>query len=91
VTPPGAPGGKNVAGGEAGLLPLLRRLGIGFAPISPFGHGFLTGQIRTAGDIPDDRSTTARHTGPLPAISDLDASNTAAHGRIPGAAMLRER
>jgi aryl-alcohol dehydrogenase-like predicted oxidoreductase len=39
---------------EAELLPLLRRLGIGFVPYSPLGHGFLTGQIRTPEDIPDD-------------------------------------
>ncbi len=39
---------------EAELLPLLRRLGIGFVPYSPLGHGFLTGQIRTVDDIPDD-------------------------------------
>jgi aryl-alcohol dehydrogenase-like predicted oxidoreductase len=50
---------------EAGLLPLLRRLGIGFVPYSPLGHGFLTGQIRTPGDIPDDdwRKTNPRFTG----------------------------
>ena len=39
---------------EAELLPLLRQLGIGFVPYSPLGHGFLTGQIRTVDDIPDD-------------------------------------
>ncbi len=39
---------------EAELLPLLRRLGIGLVPYSPLGHGFLTGQIRTVNDIPDD-------------------------------------
>ena len=39
---------------EAELLPLLRELGIGFVPYSPLGHGFLTGQIRTPDDIPDD-------------------------------------
>ena len=40
-------------------------LGIGFVPYSPLGHGFLTGQIRTAGDIPDDdwRKTNPRFTG----------------------------
>jgi aryl-alcohol dehydrogenase-like predicted oxidoreductase len=27
---------------EAELLPLLRKLGIGFVPYSPLGHGFLT-------------------------------------------------
>ena len=50
---------------EAELLPLLRRLGIGFAPYSPLGHGFLTGQIRTADDIPEDdwRKTNPRFTG----------------------------
>jgi len=39
---------------EAELLALLRQLGIGFVPYSPLGHGFLTGQIRTVDDIPDD-------------------------------------
>ena len=39
---------------EAELLPLLRQLGIGFVAYSPLGHGFLTGQIRTVDDIPDD-------------------------------------
>jgi aryl-alcohol dehydrogenase-like predicted oxidoreductase len=50
---------------EAELLPLLRRLGIGFVPYSPLGHGFLTGQIRTPGDIPDNdwRKTNPRFTG----------------------------
>ena len=50
---------------EAELLPLLRRLGIGFVPYSPLGHGFLTGQIRTPDDIPDDdwRKTNPRFTG----------------------------
>jgi aryl-alcohol dehydrogenase-like predicted oxidoreductase len=50
---------------EAELLPLLRQLGIGFVPYSPLGHGFLTGQIRTIEDIPDDdwRKTNPRFTG----------------------------
>jgi aryl-alcohol dehydrogenase-like predicted oxidoreductase len=50
---------------EAELLPLLRELGIGFVPYSPLGHGFLTGQIRTADDIPDDdwRKSNPRFTG----------------------------
>ena len=39
---------------EAKLLPLLRQLDIGFVAYSPLGHGFLTGQIRTVDDIPDD-------------------------------------
>jgi aryl-alcohol dehydrogenase-like predicted oxidoreductase len=50
---------------EAELLPLLRELGIGFVPYSPLGHGFLTGQIRTSDEIPDDdwRKTNPRFTG----------------------------
>ena len=50
---------------EAELLPLLRQLGIGFVAYSPLGHGFLTGQIRTIDDIPDDdwRKTNPRFTG----------------------------
>ena len=50
---------------EAELLPLLRHLGIGLVPYSPLGHGFLTGQIRTVDDIPDDdwRKTNPRFTG----------------------------
>jgi aryl-alcohol dehydrogenase-like predicted oxidoreductase len=50
---------------EAELLPLLRKLRIGFVPYSPLGHGFLTGQIRTVDDIPDDdwRKTNPRFTG----------------------------
>jgi aryl-alcohol dehydrogenase-like predicted oxidoreductase len=50
---------------EAELLPLLRELGIGFVPYAPLGHGFLTGQIRTVEEIPDDdwRKTNPRFTG----------------------------
>ncbi|MEY9967670.1 aryl-alcohol dehydrogenase-like predicted oxidoreductase [Streptacidiphilus sp. MAP12-16] len=50
---------------EAEILPLLRELGIGFVPYSPLGHGFLTGQIRSADDIADDdwRKTNPRFTG----------------------------
>ena len=50
---------------EAELLPLLRRLGIGFVPYSPLGHGFLAGQIRSVDDIPDDdwRKSNPRFTG----------------------------
>ena len=38
---------------EDSILPLLRELGVGFVPYSPLGHGLLTGQIRSAADIPD--------------------------------------
>jgi aryl-alcohol dehydrogenase-like predicted oxidoreductase len=50
---------------ETELLSLVRELGIGFVPYSPLGHGFLTGQIRSADDIPDDdwRKTNPRFMG----------------------------
>ena len=50
---------------EDQLLPLPRELGIGFVPYSPLGHGFLTGQICTQDDIPEDdwRKTNPRFVG----------------------------
>jgi aryl-alcohol dehydrogenase-like predicted oxidoreductase len=50
---------------EAELLPLLRELGIGFVPYSPLGHGFLTGKIRSPGDLAanDWRKNNPRFTG----------------------------
>jgi aryl-alcohol dehydrogenase-like predicted oxidoreductase len=50
---------------ETELLPLLRELGIGFVPYAPLGHGFLTGQISTPEDIPDNdwRKTNPRFIG----------------------------
>src|SRR5437588_5176915 len=49
---------------EPELLPLLRELGIGFVPYSPLGHGFLTGTIRSPGELADDdwRKTNPRFT-----------------------------
>jgi aryl-alcohol dehydrogenase-like predicted oxidoreductase len=38
---------------EEGVLDVLRELGIGFVPYSPLGRGFLTGAIRSTGDLPD--------------------------------------
>lgn len=39
---------------EDGVLPAVRDLGIGFVAYSPLGRGFLTGQIRSADDLPED-------------------------------------
>ncbi len=39
---------------EGEVLPTLRELGIGFVAYSPLGRGFLTGQIRTVDDLPED-------------------------------------
>jgi aryl-alcohol dehydrogenase-like predicted oxidoreductase len=50
---------------EEEILPTLRELGIGFVPYSPLGRGFLTGQIKTPGDLePDDwRASSPRFQG----------------------------
>jgi aryl-alcohol dehydrogenase-like predicted oxidoreductase len=39
---------------EGGVLDTLRELGIGLVAYSPLGRGFLTGQIRSLDDLPDD-------------------------------------
>lgn len=39
---------------EDSVLPTVRELGIGFVPYSPLGRGFLTGQFKTAADLPED-------------------------------------
>jgi aryl-alcohol dehydrogenase-like predicted oxidoreductase len=39
---------------EAEVLPTLRELGIGLVAYSPLGRGFLTGQIRSIDDLPEE-------------------------------------
>ena len=39
---------------EDEVLPALRELGIGFVAYSPLGRGFLTGEIRSPADLPED-------------------------------------
>ncbi len=39
---------------ERGILETLRKLGIGFVAYSPLGRGFLSGDIRTIDDLPQD-------------------------------------
>ena len=39
---------------EDEVLPTLRELGIGLVSYSPLGRGFLTGQIRSMDDLPED-------------------------------------
>ncbi len=39
---------------EPEVLPTLRELGIGLVAYSPLGRGFLTGQIRSLDDLPED-------------------------------------
>jgi aryl-alcohol dehydrogenase-like predicted oxidoreductase len=50
---------------EDAILPTIRRLGIGFVPYSPLGRGFLTGQFKSADDLPADdyRRTAPRFQG----------------------------
>ena len=50
---------------EDGILPTVRRLGIGFVPYSPLGRGFLTGRFTTqeALDPADYRRHTPRFQG----------------------------
>lgn len=38
---------------EDEILPVCRELGIGFVPYSPLGRGFLTGQITSPDDLPE--------------------------------------
>ena len=47
---------------EDGVLDVLRELGIGFVAYSPLGRGFLTGAIRSTGELPDSdyRKTNPR-------------------------------
>ncbi len=49
---------------EAGILPTLEELGIGFVPFSPLGKGFLTGKIdeNTMFDSTDFRNVVPRFT-----------------------------
>jgi aryl-alcohol dehydrogenase-like predicted oxidoreductase len=39
---------------EDEVLATVRELGIGFVPYSPLGRGFLTGAIKSLGDLPED-------------------------------------
>jgi aryl-alcohol dehydrogenase-like predicted oxidoreductase len=39
---------------EANVLPTVRELGIGYVAYSPLGRGFLTGQIQSPEDFPED-------------------------------------
>jgi aryl-alcohol dehydrogenase-like predicted oxidoreductase len=50
---------------EDAILPTVRELGIGFVPYSPLGRGFLTGQFKSADDVPADdyRRTSPRFQG----------------------------
>src|SRR5260221_13543605 len=50
---------------EEQVAPACRELGVGLVPFSPLGRGFLTGQIRTFDDFPENdfRRTNPRYMG----------------------------
>jgi aryl-alcohol dehydrogenase-like predicted oxidoreductase len=50
---------------EDEILPTVRELGVGFVAYSPLGRAFLTGQIRSFEDLPEDdfRRTSPRFQG----------------------------
>ena len=39
---------------EEQILPVCRELGIGFVPYSPLGRGFLSGELKSHDDLPED-------------------------------------
>jgi len=39
---------------ESGILATCRELGVGFVPFSPLGRGFLSGQVRSLGTLPEN-------------------------------------
>jgi aryl-alcohol dehydrogenase-like predicted oxidoreductase len=39
---------------EAGILDTVKELGIGFVPYSPLGRGFLSGELKSPDDFPED-------------------------------------
>ena len=76
---------------EAELLPLLRRLGIGFVPYSPLGHGFLTGQIRTARTSPVTTGARPTPASPGRTSSAIWPSSTRSRPSPPRPAPPRRR
>jgi aryl-alcohol dehydrogenase-like predicted oxidoreductase len=60
---------------EAGILPLLRELGIGLVPFSPLGRGFLSGSARRAEEYPE---TDYRRRDPRYQGANFDANLRAA-------------
>ncbi|WP_296947818.1 aldo/keto reductase [uncultured Massilia sp.] len=80
---------------EAGVLPVLRELGIGLVPFSPLGRGFLTGSARRAEDYaPDDYRAKGdprlqgENFDRNMAIAGLVKEIAQAHGAAPGQVAL---
>ena len=85
---------------EAEILPTLRELGIGLVPYSPLGRGFLTGEIKSYEDIPEDdyRRNDPRYQGEnfaknmelVDVAKDIARSKNAAPGQIALAWLLAQ-
>lgn len=85
---------------EAEILPTLRELGIGLVPYSPLGRGFLTGEIKSYEDIPEDdyRRNDPRYQGEnfaknmtlVDIVKDIARSKEAAPGQIALAWLLAQ-
>ncbi len=85
---------------EADILPTLRELGIGLVPFSPLGRGFLTGQIKTFEDIPQDdyRRNDPRYQGEnfgknmalVDVVKDIARAKEAVPGQIALAWLLAQ-
>ncbi|MYM32928.1 aldo/keto reductase [Duganella sp. FT50W] len=60
---------------EAGIIPVLRELGIGLVPFSPLGRGFLAGTAKRAEAYPP---TDFRHQDPRMQGANFDANMAAA-------------
>lgn len=59
---------------EAEILPTVRELGVGFVAYSPLGRGLLTGTYKTAADLPEGDSRSAR----FPRFSEANMASNAA-------------
>ncbi len=85
---------------EAEILPTIRELGIGLVPYSPLGRGFLTGQIKSYEDIPEDdyRRNDPRYQGEnfaknmelVDVVKDIARSKDAVPGQIALAWLLAQ-
>jgi aryl-alcohol dehydrogenase-like predicted oxidoreductase len=85
---------------EPEIIPLLRELGIGLVPFCPLGRGFLTGEVKRAGDYPqgDFRRIDPRYQGEnydanmlaAQIVRDIGKALNAKPGQIALAWLLRQ-
>lgn len=79
---------------EEDILPTCRKYGIGFVPYSPLGRGFLTGQVKSFEDLPEndwrrnDPRFAPENFAKNMEIVDVIAGIAAAHGVSPAQVAL---